>query len=180
LHTNDPRLPALLHQVDGVFVINGFYMSMRGKYTTAPASIYYFTTEWEASELSWDDFRNKVLGATDPASAEAGSLRNTVYQQWKEQGLPALPDTGDNGIHASASPFEAMSERMNWLNVELDDDDFAKGMMASGISAETINLWRNDPQVVVGDAKVSLFDSLEDMSSKECLAKAVEIHGDNK
>ena len=38
-------------------------MSMRGKYTTAPASIYYFTTEWEASELSWDDFRNKVLGA---------------------------------------------------------------------------------------------------------------------
>lgn len=30
---------------------------------------------------------------------------------------PWIP-IGDNGVHASASPFEALAERMNWLKVE--------------------------------------------------------------
>ena len=28
----------------------------------------------------------------------------------------AKPNTGDNGVHASASPFEALAERMNWVS----------------------------------------------------------------
>ncbi len=33
-------------QVDGIFVMNGFYMSMRSAYTTPPAQIHYFTVQW--------------------------------------------------------------------------------------------------------------------------------------
>jgi hypothetical protein len=33
-------------------------------------------------------------------------------------GLQYCPNVGDNGVHASASPFEALAERMNWLKVE--------------------------------------------------------------
>jgi hypothetical protein len=45
---------------EDMFVINGFYMAMRGKYTEPPAKIHYFTVEWDAATLSWENFRLKV------------------------------------------------------------------------------------------------------------------------
>ncbi len=102
-----------------IYVINGFYMAMRSKFTIKGESIYYFTVEWEAAQLSFDDFREKVLGPTDPAVAPATSVRGLLYAQWQTLGLKAIPDGGDNGVHASASPFEALAERMNWLKVKV-------------------------------------------------------------
>ena len=42
-------------------------------------------------------------------------------------------DTGDNGVHASASPFEALAERSNWLRASVSKDAFGKALLASGI-----------------------------------------------
>ena len=42
-------------------------------------------------------------------------------------------DTGDNGVHASASPFEALAERSNWLRASISKDPFGKALLASGI-----------------------------------------------
>ena len=81
-----------------IFVINGFYMAMREKFTKPGTSIYYYLVEWDPAELSWEDFRGKVLGATDPAKAEGGSLRRAIYTDWKQLGLAAEPDVGDNGV----------------------------------------------------------------------------------
>jgi nucleoside diphosphate kinase len=163
----------------GIYVVNGFYMAMRGKYTTAPASIHYFTAEWSAAGLSWGEFRGTVLGATDPAKAAAGSIRRTVLEQWEALGLPGVPSTADNGVHASASPFEALSERMNWLGQSVaGEDGFGAEMASAGLSAETIAAWRGDPQVKVpggGGAAVSLFDALEDMDSRACVLKCAAI-----
>ena len=74
----------------------------------------------------------KVLGATDPETAAegvfvclfvclfygddedyfvfAGSVRREILNRWQEFGLQSRPDVGDNGVHASASPFEALAE----------------------------------------------------------------------
>ena len=79
-------------------MINGFYMAMREKFTKPGTSIYYYLVEWDPAKLSWEDFRGKVLGATDPAKAEGGSLRRAIYTDWKQLGLAAEPDVGDNGI----------------------------------------------------------------------------------
>ena len=79
------------------------------------AKIYYYCIEWDASKCSWGTFRDSVLGPTDPTEAPADSLRGLIAAQWKELGLPGPCDVGDNGVHASASPFEAMVERSNWL-----------------------------------------------------------------
>ena len=81
-----------------IFVINGFYMAMREKFTKPGTSIYYYLVEWDPAKLSWEDFRGKVLGATDPAKAEGGSLRRAIYTDWKQLGLAAEPNVGDNGI----------------------------------------------------------------------------------
>ena len=164
-------------QVDDIWVMNGFYMSMRGSYTDAASNgIHYFTVQWPTDTLSWGDFRGDVLGSTDPATATEGSARRAIYDDWEALGLPGQPNTGDNGVHASASPFEAMAERNNWLGMTKEEDPFAKGMMAAGISTKTIESWQNDPQVNCGDERGSLFDFLEDLDADTCISKSTSIN----
>jgi len=154
-----------------IYVFNGFFMSMRSKYVSPGASIHYYVVEWSKGDLSWSDFRGKVLGPTDPAEAPADSLRGKVLASWESLGLKSVPNTGDNGVHASASPFEALAERMNWLKVSAEEDVFGKQLIAAGVSGKTIEEWSVDPQV----KGKSLFDQLEDLDSDECLKKCVAL-----
>lgn len=160
-----------------IYIINGFYMAMREKYTKPGTSIYYYLVEWDPAKLSWGDFREKVLGATDPVTAEEGALRKAIFKDWKALGLKAEPNVGDNGMHASASPFEALAERLNWRSAKLEDDAFGKAMLDSGIPKKTIMEWTKDPQVSFEGKKASLFDLLEDLDFDDCLAKAQAIAG---
>eukprot|EP01004_Peranema_trichophorum_P005568 NODE_4423_length_1170_cov_69.376313_g2935_i1.p1 GENE.NODE_4423_length_1170_cov_69.376313_g2935_i1~~NODE_4423_length_1170_cov_69.376313_g2935_i1.p1 ORF type:complete len:303 (+),score=48.99 NODE_4423_length_1170_cov_69.376313_g2935_i1:71-979(+) len=163
-----------------IYVINGFYMSMREKYTKPGASIHYFLVEWDSDKLSWGDFRSRVLGATDPPTAEAKSLRREIFDRYQELGLKSQPNVGDNGVHASASPFEALAERINWVGVDLADDAFGKQLLSLGIPKETILAWTKDPQVDYDGKKASLFDSLEDTDADECIKRALKIAGIDK
>jgi len=160
---------------DDTFVINGFYMSMRSVFTTPPATLTWYTVEWPAAHLSWADFRGKVLGATDPSTAEPGSVRRAIFDDWKSLSLKEVPNTGDNGVHASASPFEALAERMNWLGASCGTDAFGAAALDAGVNAETLAAWTSDPTVDFEGKKASLFDLLEDLSAKECIEKMVAI-----
>jgi hypothetical protein len=51
------------------------------------------------------------------------------------------------GVHASASPFEAMAERINWTGATLESDGYGKAMLAAGIPRATVEAWTEDPQV---------------------------------
>lgn len=167
--------------VDGVnyYTFNAFFMTMRGKFTQPGESIHYYVVKWEKDALAWADFRGKVLGPTNPADAPADSLRGMLNADWQSLGLKSAPNTGDNGVHASASPFEGLAERSNWLAGPIKEDIFGKQLMEAGLSEETIAAWSVDPQVVLvkGEAKKgSLFDALEDMDVDACLAKCVELN----
>lgn len=156
------------------YVFNGFFMSMRSKFTAEGVSIYYYTVEWDAEALSWGDFRSKVLGPTDPTEAPADSLRGVIAAQWEALGLKEPPNVGDNGVHASASPFEGLAERLNWCGASLETDAFGIALRNAGVPAKMITQWTVDPQVVYTDAegaKGSLFDALEDLDADACIAK---------
>ena len=58
-------------------------MSMRSKYTVPPAQIRYYVVEWNPAKLSWEDFRAKIVGDTDPTTAQSGSLRRQIYENCK-------------------------------------------------------------------------------------------------
>jgi len=88
-------------KVDGIFIMNGFYMAMRSAYTTPGEKIHWYTVSWPADSLSWADFR--------------GSVRRAILDGYQALGLATKPDTGDNGVHASASPFEAMADASTGL-----------------------------------------------------------------
>lgn len=132
--------------VDDIYVINGFYSAMRSKYVRPGASIYYFSVEWNASMMSWAEFRSDVLGATDPERANVGSMRWQIMQDWATLGLLSKPDMTDNGVHGSASPLEGLVERMNWLGATLDGDDTAQAIISAGVSKDKIKEWSKDPE----------------------------------
>jgi len=156
---------------DPIYVMNGFFMSMRSKFVEPGCIVYYYVVEWDQSDLCWADFRGKVLGPTDPKDAPADSLRGEIYRDWKKLGQAFQPNVGDNAVHASASPFEALAERMNWLNYRPMRDAFGKQLLKVA-TKEQLNQWVKDPQVTYGahPIKKSLYDSLEDTDTDYCLA----------
>ncbi len=168
---------ALIDPEKKIYTFNAFFMSMRKRFTEPGSSIHYFTVEFDPKTLSWADFRGKVLGPTDPASAPESSLRGVIHREWKRLGLSAPPDTGNNGVHASASPFEGFAERANWLGVAVGDDTFGRALLQAGMSEQMIRAWMVDPQVTleVGGGKGSLFDQLEDLDVEPCLAKCAVL-----
>jgi hypothetical protein len=164
---------------DSLYVFNGFFMSMRSKFTAPGTSIYYYVVAWDSAKTSWADFRGAVLGPTDPVEAPADSLRGQIYAKWEALGLSAVPDVGDNGVHASASPFEALAERANWLSADIATDSFGAQLIAAGVSLDTIKDWSVDPQVSIGGKKGSLFDSVEDINTADCVAQLVATNAEN-
>jgi len=160
-----------------LYTLNAFFMSMRSKFTKPECKIHYFVVQFDASKLTWADFRGKVLGPTDPATAPADSLRGQIMSGWEALGLTAAPNTGDNGVHASASPFEGLAEKMNWLSLDPAEDPFGKVLLET-ISLEMLKEFTVDPQVKLpggGGKKGSLFDQLEDMDFSEACAKCKAI-----
>lgn len=158
------------------YVFNGFFMRMRNKFTAPGKRIHYYVVSWEAEKLSWKDFRGKLLGPTDPAKAPSGSLRAEIYSRWQELGLSRAHDVGDNGVHASASPFEGLCERMNWLATPTAKDPYGMYLLDKGITEATISAWSYDPQVLYLDGgQGSVWDVLEDLDSEPLCEKALAL-----
>eukprot|EP01035_Chromulina_nebulosa_P020189 gene20189-26207_t len=161
-----------VHGKKPIYVFNGFFMAMRSKFVQPGTSIHYYVVDFPSSKLTWSDFRAKLLGPTDPHEAPSDSLRGKILSDWKSLGLEYVPNVGDNGVHASASPFEGLAERMNWLKISPEKDNFGSLLIKSGVSLDTIKKWSVDPQV----KGKSLFDQLEDLDTDSCLKKAIELN----
>ena len=74
-------------------------------------------------------------------------------------------------MHASASPFEGLAEKINWLKADPAQDAFGARLVKAGVSVKTIQAWSVDPQV----GGKSLFDQLEDLDASACVAKAAGL-----
>ena len=61
-----------------------------------------------------------------------------------------MPNVGDNGMHASASPFEALAERNNWMGAPFAKDMFGSACKSEGITQDALIAWSVDPQVKLG------------------------------
>jgi len=166
---------------DPLYVFNAFFMQMRSKFVGAGRSIHCFVVEWDPAKLDWASFRGELLGPTDPAEGPSGSIRKTILDKYQELGLTSKPNKGDNGVHASASPFEGLAEKTNWMGLGIENDAFGKALVKAGLSKNTIKAWSVDPRITLpGGEKGSVFDALEDLNAEACLAKLVEINKLNK
>lgn len=154
------------------YVFNGFFMSMRSKFIGKGASIHSFVVEFSPKTLSWVSFRSKVIGPTNPEIAPAGSLRRTIFDRYKSLGLNMQPTNSENSLHASASPFEGLAEKLNWLGMPIEEDMFGNTLLQTGFSDTIIRAWALDPRTKQPDGSIdSLFDVLEDLDADDCLSK---------
>jgi hypothetical protein len=100
-----------------------------------------------------------------------------VLDNYRKLGLSSKPNNSDNGVHASASPFEGLAEKANWLGVKPQDDPFGKALLGAGIATKKLNQWFKDPQVKLTESTSgSLFDDLEDLDAAECLQRLIELN----
>ena len=120
---------------------------------------------------SWQDFRFKVVGATDPTEADPSSIRRQLLDGWETLGLLGAPSTKENGLHASASPLEALAERLNWLERAPADDPFGAELLDAGCASADLARWGGDPAAVGAGEGSGLFDFLEDRDATDCLAQ---------
>lgn len=157
-----------------IYTFNAFFMQMRSSFVKESVSIHYYVVEFSPKDLSWAEFRGNVLGPTDPKTAPADSLRGSILASWESLGLEYEPNVGENCVHASASPFEGLAERMNWLKVPVEEDSFGAALVEAGMSVDKIKEWSVDPPV---NGK-SIFDQLEDMDADDCMSIMIGLASD--
>jgi hypothetical protein len=154
-----------------VFCINGFYMSMRDEYSVPDASVYYYCVEWDNALTSWKDFRKRIVGDGDPLTAHPESLRAVINNNWKDLGLATALDMTRNGIHCSASAFEALVECTEWLKVSIENDSFGDQLIRNGITLDELINWMSNVSV---NGK-PVFDHMENKGSRECVETAKQL-----
>lgn len=169
--------PKSLSATQHIYVINGFYMAMRDKFTKPNVSIHYYEVEWDIEKLSWEDFLWKIIGSNDPSAAIDGSIHRVIHEKFKEFGLNSAPTVDDNVIHASVSPFAALCERVNWLSRKFQDDEYGKALLNSGINLDTLEEWKFNPKIFLDGKRASLYGTLEHTNADQCIAHAQQITG---
>ena len=151
-----------------LFCINGFFMAMRAEYLADNASVHYFLVEWDNAGMSWSDFRKNVIGGTNPVTAHPESLRSIMNREWKDLALDGPLDMMRNGLHASASAFEAMVERLAWLNIPATCDPLGVKLYDIGLGVQLMNDWMLNVSV----KGQPLYNHMENQGCEECFGTA--------
>lgn len=120
-----------------------------------------------------------MIGSSNPLTSPEDSIRRRLLPQIDssvEVQAALVNDQEDNFIHASASPLEAMFERLNWVGRDsIELDHFGSQLLEAGIPSETILNWRGDPTVTFEGSPQSLFDVHENMDTIPCIRKCVDV-----
>eukprot|EP00759_Apiculatamorpha_spiralis_P002071 PhF_6_TR10777/c1_g1_i3/m.17303 len=164
----------------GLYVLNGFYPTQRERFTAPDAKVIWFVVNWAESDLSWEDFRANVVGATDPSKAPPTSIRGTIMHDWQALGLKAQPNMGENGIHASAGPLEGLHERCVWTGATVQQCSFGTQLLLGGVAAATIESLLANPVVTLNGSSGPVFDFLEDKQTSVAFQLIRQITESNK
>ena len=172
--SNSTMNRALLeHITEPIYIVNGFYPSMREGFCSAE-SVRYALIEWDTSKLSWSDLLAKVIGHGSPALAPSDSIRGKLLRQWEEIELAAPPDRRDNGVEVSKSSFEGLAERLAWCKGStLFTDPLGFRLLSSNIPALTVQNWLKNPTIL----EKCVYDHMFCLDEEECLIKAQSLVG---
>lgn len=148
-----------------LYVLNGFYPSMREIFTAEGASILVLLLDFAPEQLPWKRFRDEIIGVTNPAAADEDSIRGYLHEH--QQALGITVTYRENAIHASASAFEALCEKALWMpELPLTRDPLWLVLDGSGITFERLRTWREENPLVTLDGRTAtLLDLLENLDT---------------
>lgn len=161
-----------------IYVINGFYGSMKESFEAPTTRISYMLVEWDSSRLSWRDMMQQVIGDRVPSLAVKTSIRGVAYSEWQSLRLDTQPNSKDNCVHVSASSLEALMEKGLWLgnrptSAELEADPLGSQFVAH-IGCQLLQKWLQNPSV----DGIMVFDHMFGMGIAQCIEKAVALTGE--
>ena len=163
-----------LAENEPIYILNGFFPSMRADCLSPEAVVHYMVVEWEGSQLSWRQVLSDVVGTSEPGNADVESIRGHMFRDWQRLGLERPPDRRDNGVHFSASAFEGLAERLIWVpGTMLFTDPFGSRLLSCNIPSLTVENWLHNPPV----QQRAIFDHMNQLDGQECLSKAKELLG---
>ncbi|MDY7027537.1 MAG: hypothetical protein SVR04_04490 [Spirochaetota bacterium] len=175
-----PGLYAGYFEAQDIYCINGFYPGQREVFTSDGAEVVMYEAEFSPEEVSWEQFRQEIIGATDPQKAAPGSLRSLLLQRFIDFGLTSQPLMSKNGVHASAGPLEGLRERIVWLDTDPDDDEFAGRLYAGGLDRNDLDALLENPVVTLGNQTGPVFDLTEDLDGPEAADMLIQRFQRNK
>lgn len=154
----------------GGYLLNGFYPSIREVFTHPDARLLVLLAEFDPAALTWQRFRDEVIGATNPAAADPKSIRGALHRRQTEFGLTVT--YRENVIHASASAFEALLEKPIWLpGWTAADEPLWRLLDGTWFSLGRLEAWRvANPLVCLDGRRAGLLDLLENLDTEPTAA----------
>lgn len=154
-----PGTYAAAANVDGqtVLILNGFHPRQLGFFTAADTVCAFLHC---SSPTAWDSLRNDLIGTTDPAKADGGSIRGALFADPAGFGL-ATVSYNFNGAHMSAGPLEALVELARFFGGTVSGYSFAEALSAAAVSADGIAALADNPTLEAAGERGSAFDLTE-------------------
>jgi hypothetical protein len=163
----DGLIMAWLDALD-CYCINAFYPVMEENFNNPATRIDYHVVEFDPEQVSWKQFRKKILGATDASKADPDSLRGQLYAKFRVD-FPGR----DNFVHGSAGPFEGFVERaIHEPDFDMAGNPVGQYLSARGVTQETFRHWKSSQSV---SQLGGLFDSTEEKDTAEVLSLLEDI-----
>jgi hypothetical protein len=102
------------HEIRGeaVYILNGFNPFQLSFFTDPGRYLIVFSLY---TETDWSVLRNRMIGTTNPYNADTESLRAEILRIKDRIGVEINP--GQNGVHLSAGPVEALAEIIRFCSV---------------------------------------------------------------
>lgn len=161
----------LKFDAETIYVINGFHPRQLKHFTEEGRSIIVMSL---SSDTDWNVARSKFIGATNPVTAESGSLRKTFLEQKESLGLAEVSQ-GVNGVHLSAGPVEGLVELKRYnsdfskADGVMEFESFAFGKKLKDSFGEKMNEIVGNFNVNVDGKMVSVFDITEEMNAEQAM-----------
>jgi hypothetical protein len=155
-----------------ILLVNGFHPEQLFHYTNPSHKIVLLLLH---SNTAWSVLRNEMVGASFPENGTPDSIRGALYTHPKEYGFESVT-IGNNCVHLSAGPFEAMFEIVNFFGniagIELEKQPplTLQRMLKASIDYELAVSVLDNPQINRSGKSVDLFTATEDMNTDEAIA----------
>lgn len=155
-------------------VINGFHPRQLEHFIQPGRSIVTFHV---VTDTPWNIARQQFIGATNPAKAEPGSLRQQLLEKKDDLGLSEVSQ-GCNGVHLSAGPFEALAELCRFQGLDPTQNPDALKRFALGqqilalVPPQQAIAILNDQKMSLGGKSTSVYEATEELDTDaaiECL-----------
>jgi hypothetical protein len=144
------------------YCINAFYPALEENFYHPEAEIAYYVFEFNPEQVSWEQFRKNILGATDASKADPESFRGELYACYAR----TLEFPGrDNFVHGSAGPLEGFIERtIHEPDFDMSSNPVGRYLAGRGVSLEQFNEWKSNQSIAeLGE----LFDATEEKNTAE-------------